>query len=74
LTSEKDGLLFFRALTGKVVEKPAGVFVNGKLKVGTGKAETLMRSFGDEGAKEILVKMPVKKGETTYTIDYELVR
>ena len=73
LTSEKDEVVYFRALTGKVKEISDGVFENGKLKVGVGKAP-LVRGFGEEGAKEVLVKMPVKKGKTTYTIDYELVR
>jgi len=72
-TSKEEGLLYFRALTGPVTKESGSTFATPSLKVKTGEADILLRDFG-EGEKELLIKLPVAKGKTTYTIDYELLR
>lgn len=72
-TAEKDEVIYFRALTGKVTEKSDSLFEASGLKVYFPAGRALVREMG-RNEKEVLVEMKVFKGKTTYTIDYELVR
>ncbi len=73
-TSKEGGTIYFRALTGKVTMESASSFATPELRVRTGGAKALLRDSKTGGGKELLIKLPVAKGETTYTIDYELLR
>ncbi|MDB4541460.1 cytochrome c [Akkermansiaceae bacterium] len=69
--------VFFRALTGKVESISSSIFTDGELKITIAGQETKLRNFGDEGAeqeKELLIKLNLPEGKSTFTIDYELLR
>ncbi|MFT6862773.1 MAG: mono/diheme cytochrome c family protein [Akkermansiaceae bacterium] len=74
LTSPKKGVLYFRALTGKVKAESDLVFATTELRLKVGDAETLLRPTEIEGEQELLIKIPVAEGKTNYTIDYEILR
>ena len=73
-TATEDRVLYFRALTGKVKKGGEGNFEIDSLRLAIGRAESLLRPIASEGELELLIKIPVKKGKTNYTIDYELLR
>jgi len=74
LSAEKEGLLYFRALTGKVRKEGEGVFASESLRLKLGEGKVILRDFGEAGEKELLIEMPASAKGTTYTIDYELLR
>lgn len=73
-TAKESGTIYFRALSGKVTKESDMTFVTPDLKLKIEEAETVLRASAVEGEKELLIKLPVAKGESTYTIDYELLR
>ena len=74
LTSPKAGVVYFRALTGGVSEKSEGRYATSDLSVTFSGGGALLRSMGNGDGKELLIKIPVKAGKTTYTLNYELLR
>lgn len=66
--------IYFRALAGKVTRESDGVFAIPGLKVKVSQGETILRPSSREGEMELLVRIPLLKGKTNYSIDYEMVR
>jgi hypothetical protein len=62
-----------RALTGRIERVSDTVFQDGEVRLTIDPAETLLRPIGD-GGQELLIKLSLPKGESTYTIDYALLR
>jgi cytochrome c2 len=72
--SPEKTTVYFRALTGKISASSVSQFSTPDLKVSVGDAKTTLRGFGDQGEKELLIPLPLSKGISTFTIDYELLR
>lgn len=65
--------VWFRALTGNIEAESKTVFKIPGLKLTVAPAETLLRATSN-GDKELMVKLPLPKGDSTFTISYELLR
>lgn len=66
--------IYFRVLAGEVTKESEGEFAIPGLNVSVGQAETMLRPSAAEGEQELLLKIPLEKGENNYSIDYELLR
>jgi len=65
--------LWFRALTGKIEVESATVFKTADLRLALSPGKTLLRA-ASEGEQELLIELSLPKGDSTLTIDYELLR
>jgi hypothetical protein len=65
--------VWFRALTGNIEAESKTAFKIPGLRLTIAPADTLLRPIPN-GEKELLIKLPLAKGESNFTIDYELLR
>lgn len=65
--------IWFRALAGNIEAESKTVFKIPGLRLTITPTDTLLRPTPD-GGKELLIKLPLAKGESNYTLDYELLR
>lgn len=72
--SPEQGVIYFRALAGQVTAGSGGAFTVPGLKVTLSGGKTILRDSAREGEKELLVRIPLAKGKTKYSINYELLR
>lgn len=72
--SAEKGLIYFRALAGKITKESEGVFAVPGLKIKVSGKNTILRPSAREGEMELLVRIALAKGKTNYSIDYEMVR
>lgn len=64
--------VYFRALTGKIQSDSATDFKTNDLQFKIASGETILRPSGD--GQELLIKLALPKGKSTYTVDYSLLR
>jgi hypothetical protein len=73
--AKQEDVLHFRALTGQIVGESDRVFKAADLRLTLGSGvETILRSIGDDGEQELLMKIPLGPKNNTYSIDYEILR
>ena len=72
--SAEKGVIYFRALAGKITKESEGVFAVPGLKIKASEKNTILRPSAREGERELLVRIALAKGKTNYSIDYEMVR
>lgn len=72
-TTAQADTIWFRALSGKIDSESKSVFKIPGLKIMIAPAESLLRA-GANGEQELLIKLPLPKGKSTFTIQYELLR
>ncbi|MEN8795379.1 MAG: cytochrome c [Akkermansiaceae bacterium] len=68
ISSHKEDTLIFRALTGAITDQGGGAYATENLTL---KSTAARLSSNPE---ELLFELPLSQGQTTYTIDYELLR
>jgi len=74
-SSPKDQTLWFRALTGKVEAESKQQFKTAELRLSIPPVPTILReNSADPGAKELLLKVDIPKGQSTRTLTYELLK
>lgn len=61
--------LYFRALTGKIENPAKQVFKTPDIQIVLAPTETLLRPLADD-TQELLLKLALPQGESTFTIDY----
>ncbi len=64
--------LWFRPLVGEITSPQPGVFRTNKVQVSAPSAQSQLRDAGSNG-KELLIKISVPQGNSTFTLDYELL-
>jgi mono/diheme cytochrome c family protein len=70
--------VWFRALTGDIRRLSETEFETPEIRISVAPAATELRTFspagGDGEARELLIKLPLPEGESTYHLEYELLR
>jgi hypothetical protein len=72
--SPADDVIYFRALAGQVKKESESSYTIPGLRIKISGGRTIIRPSAKEGENELLIRIPVSKGKTNYSIDYELLR
>jgi mono/diheme cytochrome c family protein len=73
-TSAKADTVYFRALTGKIESESAMAFKTPQLRLSLSQGQSILRPMaGREGEQELLIKLTLPKGASTFTVDYALL-
>lgn len=73
-TSPSATHLDFRALTGTIEQESATAFSSDKIRLILAPASTVLRKSPDpEAGRELLIGLELSAGNSTYTLDYELL-
>lgn len=73
-TSPKADSVYFRAMTGKIEPESATVFKTPELRLSLSQGQPILRPMpGREGEQELLIKLTLPKGTSTFTVDYALL-
>jgi hypothetical protein len=64
--------VYFRALTGKIESDSTTVFRTPELRINIAPGQTILRP--SDAGNELLIKLALPKGKSTYTVDYSLLR
>ena len=73
--SSRDQKVWFRALTGAIVEDGKQQFKTPELRVTLPSGRTLLRpNSGDPKGSELLLQLDIPKGKTTYSVTYEILK
>ncbi|NNM29798.1 MAG: c-type cytochrome [Akkermansiaceae bacterium] len=65
--------VMFRALAGSIESESPTVFRTDAVRITIAPGKTRLRPAAD-GKQELLIELPLPKGESTFTLDYELLR
>lgn len=73
-SSPVETTLHFRALTGKIESESPTIFKTPEIRVSLSQGETMVRpsTTGDVG-QELLVRLRIPKGNSSFTVDYALL-
>lgn len=71
--SPEKGVIYFRALAGQVTANPDGSYAIPGLKITLSGGKTILRESAREGERELLVRIPLVKGKSNYSINYEIL-
>jgi hypothetical protein len=72
-SSTAAGSVWLRALTGPIQAESETVFKTDRIKLTIEPRKTLLRPAA-EGGQELLIELSLPQGESTFAIDYELLR
>lgn len=74
ISSPAETSLHFRALTGKFESESPGIFKTPEIRISLSQGEPVVRpSTAGDGGQELLVRLRIPKGNSSFTVDYALL-